>query len=164
MSLKTSYDIGRQIKACRRRVHLGGRAVELRRGAHGATIDRQALGGSTTAAVRSSAAASSGPPCRTVTLAMSFQHSSDGTSWDNYSTATNASKAIGSTGATGAQAVEDVVEQPVSLVGARRYVRQVLTPTFSGGTSGDILYDQGSVVFGGVRRAAQLVVTCGGRW
>jgi hypothetical protein len=63
---------------------------------------------------------------KAVSLALTFQHSSDGTSWDNFSTATNASKAFGSTGATGAQAVEDAMEQPVSLVGARRYMRQVM--------------------------------------
>jgi hypothetical protein len=83
-----------------------------------------------------------------VSLAASFQHSSDGTSWDNYSTATNASG--GRVDRRDRRAgVEAVVEQPVSLVGARRYVRQVLTPTFSGGTSGDSAYFSGVVVFGG---------------
>jgi hypothetical protein len=82
---------------------------------------------------------------------LSFQHSSDGTSWDSYSTATATNAAaVGSTGATTARwRVEGLVEQNVNLVGARRYVRQVITPTFSDGTSGDSALRQRDVVFGG---------------
>ncbi len=85
-----------------------------------------------------------------VTGSLSFQHSSDGTSWDSFSTATNAAKAFGSTGATGVQAVEDVVEQPISLVAARRYIRQVFAPAFTNATSGDSFGYQGSVLLVGV--------------
>lgn len=151
MSLKTSYDIGRQIKAYAG-VALTSTPVPSSSGAaaNGATIDRQALARQYYSCRSIIRARLVGSTVAAATLAASFQHSSDGTSWDNYSTATNASAAIGSTASTGAsQAVEGLVEQPVSLVGARRYVRQVLTPTFISATSGDNLYYQGSVVFGG---------------
>jgi len=151
MSLKTSYDIGRQIKVYAGVAFTSAGIPSSSGGVtqNGATVDRLALARqyySCRSLVRGRFVAST---VNAVSLAVSFQHSSDGTSWDSFSTATNASKAFGSTAATGAQAVEDVVEQAVSLVGARRYIRQVLVPTFTNATSGDILYDNGSIVFGG---------------
>lgn len=151
MSLKNQYDIGRQIKGYAGIAFTSAGIPSSSGGVaqNGATIDRTALARqyySCRSLVRARFVSST---VQAASLALSFQHSSDGTSWDNFSTATNATKAFGSTAATGAQAVEDVVEQTVSLVGARRYVRQVMTPTFSGGTSGDILYNHGTVVFGG---------------
>lgn len=150
MSLSRQYDGGRTLKAVAGIAQTSA-AVPSSSGAavNGATIDRQALDRryySCRSIIRGRFVAST---VNAVALAASFQHSSDGTSWDNFSTATNASKTLGSTGATGAQAVEDVVEQPVSLVGARRYIRQVMTPTFSNATSGDSLYYSGSVVLCG---------------
>jgi hypothetical protein len=118
--------------------------------ANGATIDRQALDRryySAKSFVRGRFTSTG--TVNSVTAALTFQHSSDGTSWDNYSTATNASKTFGSTGATGAQAVEDVAEQPISLVGARRYIRQVMVPTFASATSGDSFGYQGTVLLTG---------------
>ena len=151
MSLSRQYDGGRTLLV-KAGINQTSAAVPSSSGgvaANGASIDRHALDRryySCRSIVRGRFV---GSTVNAVTLAASFQHSSDGTSWDNYSTATNASKALGSTGATGTQAVEDVVEQPVSLVGARRYIRQVMTPTFAAGTSGDSLYYSGSVVFAG---------------
>lgn len=151
MSLNKQYDIGRQIKA-QAGIAFTSAGIPSSSGGvaqNGAAIDRQALSRqyySCRSIVRGRFV---GSTINAVTLAASFQHSSDGTSWDNFSTGTNASKALGSTAATGAQAVEDVVEQVVNLQSARRYVRQVMTPTFTAATSGDILYDHGSVVFGG---------------
>ena len=151
MSLGRQYDGGRTLKVLAGIAQTSA-AVPSSSGAavNGATIDRHAIDQrhySARSIVRGRFVAST---VNAVTLALSFQHSSDGTSWDNFSTATNASKALGSTGATGAQTVEGVVEQSVSLQGARRYVRQVLAaPTFASATSGDSLYFNGSVVFAG---------------
>lgn len=149
MSLKTSLDIGRQIKA---QAGVVPTVTPSSSGAatNGVTIDRQALGRQYYSCKSIGRALFAGSTQGAAALAASFQHSSDGTSWDNYSSATNASKAFGSTGTTGSNTgINDCVEQPVSLAGARRYVRQVLTPTFSGGTSGDSLSFSGVVVFGG---------------
>jgi hypothetical protein len=150
MSLSRQYDGGRTLKVLVGIAQTSA-AVPSSSGAaaNGATIDRHALDRryySCRSIIRGRFV---GSTVNAVTLAASFQHSSDGTSWDSFSTATNASKALGSTGATGAQAVEDVVEQPVSLAGARRYIRQVLTPAFTAATSGDSLYYSGSIVLTG---------------
>ncbi len=145
------FDVGRQIKAVAG-IALTSAAIPSRSGGvtqNGATIDRFALPRryySCRSVVRGRYI---GSTVQNVSMALSFQHSSDGSSWDNFSTATNAAYAFGSTGATGAQTVEDAAEQIVNLRGARRYVRQVMVPTFSSGTSGDVLYNQGTVVFGG---------------
>lgn len=150
MSLSRQYDGGRTLLT-RAGVSHTSAAVPSSSGAalNGATIDRHAFDRRYYSCRSIGRARFVGSTVQKVTVAMSFQHSSDGTSWDSYSTATNASGDIGSTGATGAQAVEGVVEQPINLNGARRYVRQVLTPAFSGGTSGDNAYFSGSVIFAG---------------
>jgi hypothetical protein len=86
---------------------------------------------------------------------LNFQHSSDGTSWDNYSTATVPSAVTwGATSAnslgTTAGTANNEIEQSVNLVGARRYVRvQVPAPTFSDCSSGSVLTLAAVVVFGG---------------
>lgn len=150
-ALAGQFDAGRFIKAVAG-IALTSAAIPSSSGGvaqNGATIDRFSLPRryySCRSIVRGRYI---GSTVQNVSMALSFQHSSDGTSWDNYSTATNVAYAFGSTGATGAQTVEDAAEQVVNLRNARRYVRQVMTPTFSGGTSGDVLYNQGSVVFGG---------------
>jgi hypothetical protein len=151
MSVARSYDGGARLLT-RAGINLTSAGVPSSSGgvaANGASIDRHALDRryySCRSIVRGRFV---GSTINAVTLAASFQHSSDGTSWDNFSTGTNASAALGSTGATGAQAVEGVVEQRVNLLSARRYIRQVMTPTFAAATSGDIVYYQGSVVFTG---------------
>ncbi len=88
---------------------------------------------------------------------LNFQHSSDGTSWDNYSTATVPTVAIvwgasssGNAALTTAGTEADVIEQSVNLNGARRYIRvQVPAPTFTDCSSGSVLTLGGIIVFGG---------------
>lgn len=88
---------------------------------------------------------------------LNFQHSSDGTSWDNYSTATvpTASVVFGATSAgnaalTTAGNESDQIEMSVNLNGARRYIRvQVPAPTFTDCSSGSVLTLGGLIVFGG---------------
>lgn len=148
MGMSQSYDIGNFIKGVSAVANVStpsssGAALT------GITIDRWAYGRRYESAKAVVNGHFAGSTQQVATVAMAFQHSSDGTSWDSFSTATNAATAIGSTGATGAQTVEGSAEQAVSLVGARRYIRQVMVPTFSGGTSGDSLYFQGTVVLAG---------------
>jgi hypothetical protein len=83
-------------------------------------------------------------------VSINFQHSSDGTSWDNYSTATVPTAVTFGTTAGGSTDY-DTVEQSVNLVGARRYVRmQISTPTFAGSSSGQGVFSGGGIlVFGG---------------
>lgn len=84
------------------------------------------------------------------TLALNFQHSSDGTSWDNYSTATVPPAATFGTTA-GGSTFFGTVEQSVNLNGARRYVRvQIPVPTYANCSSGQGVFSGGAVVvFGG---------------
>jgi len=150
MSLNDQYDIGRQLVAA---VGVSPTVTPSSSGGvavNGGTIDRLAYSRRYYSAKSIGRGLLVASTQGAGTLAASFQHSSDGTSWDNYSTATNASKAFGSTGTTGSNTgVSDVVEQPVSLAGARRYIRQVLTPSFPSGTSGDSFSYSGVVVLGG---------------
>ncbi len=87
---------------------------------------------------------------RTATLSLNFQHSSDGTSWDNYSTQTIPT-AVTFGADTGGTTDYDRVEQSVNLNGARRYLRmQVPVPTFATSSSGmGVFSGQGVIVFGG---------------
>ena len=86
---------------------------------------------------------------------LNFQHSSDGTSWDNFSTGsvpssvTWGSSSGGAVGTTAGNA-PGVIEQSVNLNGARRYVRvQIPAPTFSDCSSGSVLTLGAVLVFGG---------------
>lgn len=94
----------------------------------------------------------------TATIAsLNFQHSSDGTSWDNYSTATVPTAAVvwgatsaGNAAGTTAGTANNEIEQSVNLVGARRYVRcQVPAPTFTDCSSGSVLTLAAVIAFGG---------------
>ena len=81
------------------------------------------------------------------------QHSSDGTSWDAYTTALSgtfgSSSTAGSTGTTGGAAYQ-TIEQSVNLNGARRYLRiQIPAFSFADCSSGRSLTVAGAVVFGG---------------
>jgi hypothetical protein len=136
MSLAQQFDIGRYIHGT---AALAPVTINSSAGAaqSGITIDRQAYGRGYHSASILAAVKLTGSTVQAVAVAVAFEHSSDGSSWDSYSTGSNVSKAIGSTGATGAQAVNDVVNAPVNLAGARRYVRAVVTPTFSATSSGD---------------------------
>lgn len=117
---------------------------------NGPTIDRQAYSRSYFSCRSVARGRFVGSSVGAATLAAAFQHSSDGTSWDNFSTATNVTGAVGSITATGAQsAVDGFAEQIVSLQGARRYIRQVITPAFVATTAGDVLYYAGNVILTG---------------
>jgi hypothetical protein len=91
-----------------------------------------------------------------VVSSLNVQHSSDGTSWDSYSTATapsavtwGSSSAGGGTGTTAGTAAA-VIEQSVNLNGARRYIRvQIPAPTYSDCSSGSVLTVGAVCVFGG---------------
>ena len=90
----------------------------------------------------------------TATIAgFTVQHSSDGTSWDNYTT--NASSVVWGTTAAAASLTTagtepDELEHSVNLNGARRYLRvQIPAPTFSDCSSGSVLTLGGAFVFGG---------------
>jgi hypothetical protein len=86
---------------------------------------------------------------------LNVQHSSDGTSWDSYSTGTAPAAVVwgsssgGAVGATAGTAVNSI-EQSVNLIGARRYLRvQLPAPTYSDCSSGSVLTVAGVCVFGG---------------
>ena len=86
----------------------------------------------------------------TATLGINFQHSSDGTSWENYSTGTV--PAVTTFGNTTVGTTDyDSVQQAVNLVGARRYVRmQIPAPTYGTSSSGHGVFSgNGMIVFGG---------------
>lgn len=116
---------------------------------NGVTIDRLAYGRQYYSASALIQARLAGSTQQTAAVAVSFQHSSDGSSWDNFSTDRNVSKTIGSTGATGAQTVNDAVNAPVNLRSARRYVRVNVVPTFALTTSGDNVQLSGVLALGG---------------
>lgn len=87
---------------------------------------------------------------------LNVQHSSDGTSWDSYSTATVPSAvtwgatSAGHSFATTAGTAANSIEQSVNLVGARRYIRvQIPAPTFTDCSSGSVLSVAATCIFGG---------------
>lgn len=91
-----------------------------------------------------------------VVASLNVQHSSDGTSWDSYSTGTVPSAvtwgatSAGNTAGTTAGTASNEIEQSVNLVGARRYIRvQIPAPTFSDCSSGSVLSVAAVCVFGG---------------
>lgn len=117
----------------------------------GLTIDRTLLGRryySAKAIAAFSYVASA--TARTATINVNVQHSSDGTSWDSYSTAT-VPTAVTFGNSTAATTDYDTVEQSVDLRGARRYIRmQVVAPTYSDSSSGQGVFSGGGlIVFGG---------------
>lgn len=149
MSVAQQFDIGRYLHGT---AALAPATVPSSSGgatSNGITIDRQAFGRQYYSAAALIQARFAGSTQATVSLAVSFQHSSDGSSWDNYSTDRNVTKVVGSTGATGAQTLNDVVNAPVSLRAARRYVRVNVVPTFSLTTSGDNVQLSGALALGG---------------
>jgi hypothetical protein len=149
MSLAQQFDIGRYIHGT---AALASATVPSSSGgatSTGITIDRQAFGRQYYSAAALIHASFAGSTQQVATVSVSFQHSSDGTSWDNFSTGSNVSKTIGSTGATGAQTLDDVVNAPVRLLSARRYIRVQTVPTFSLTTSGDSVVLSGVLALGG---------------
>lgn len=149
MSLSQSYDAGKSIKGM---PGLNPTTVPSSSGgatSAGITIDRFALGRRYQSCKSVVTGRLTGSTVQALSVALAFQHSSDGTSWDNYSTGTNATGTVGSTAATGAQSTDLVAEQSVNLRAARRYVRQSVVPTFSATTSGDNVILAGVVAFAG---------------
>jgi hypothetical protein len=149
MSQARSYDMGRYIKA---EAGLAPTTVLSSAGGsatNGVTIDRQALSRQYYSCRSVIVGQLNGTTVQRVSLGAGIQHSSDGSSWDNYSTGTNQSGSIGSSSAATTQAVSGVAEQVVNLRMARRYIRQQATPTFVSTSSGDSFAMQGVVVFGG---------------
>lgn len=159
MSLNGQTNVGAQIKA---RTALVNTSITQSSAAaattqDGNTIDRTAL----TRRYYSckavcSAAYSAGSSQQTASLTLNFQHSSDGTSWDNFSTGTVPTAVVwgatssGYASGTTAGTEYNTVEQSVNLVGARRYVRvQIPAPTYSDCSSGKQLNVHAVVVFGG---------------
>lgn len=149
MSLARQYDIGRYVIGT---AALAPATIPSSSGgatSTGITIDRQAFGKHYYSAAALIQGLLTGSTDQAVSVAINWQHSSDGTSWDNFSTGSNVTKALGSTGATGAQSVNDVIQSNVNLRSARRYVRVQTVPTFTATTSGDTLALAGAVVLGG---------------
>jgi len=119
----------------------------------GQAVDRNALGRRYYSAKAIVAAVFIGnSTAQSASLGINVQHSSDGTSWDNYSTATvpAVTSFPASTNST-AGTLFGTVEQSVNLIGARRYVRiQIPPPTVSSSSSGNSFTAvTGAFVFGG---------------
>jgi hypothetical protein len=150
MSLSEQFNVGVRLKTA-----LGTTSVSLSQtsaaastGVNGQTIDRNTSGYkryySCKAALVASFVASSSQ--RTATVAVNVEHSSDGTSWDSYTTGTAAT--FGSTNGT---THYQTAETNVNLNGARRYIRMVIgAPTYADCSSGQGVFSgAGVVVFGG---------------
>lgn len=160
MSLSEQFDVAARVKV---RTSLGNTAITQSSAAApsastGEAVDRNESGlrryYSCAAVVTGFFTA--GSSAKTASATLTFQHSSDGTSWDNYSTATNPTAVVwgatssGYAGGSTAGTETDSVKMNVNLNGARRYVRiQVPAPTFSDCSSGSVLNVQGIIVFGG---------------
>lgn len=153
MSLVDSFNIGAQLKAVMgsTNVVLSQTSAAAASAVDGLTIDRTALGRRYYSAKAIAAFQYLAASSQTVaTLAISFSHSSDGTSWDAYSTATNPTAVQFGTTAGGTTDY-DTIEQSVNLNGARRYLRvQIPAPTYANCSSGQGVFTGGSIiVFGG---------------
>ncbi len=155
MSLSEQYNVGARITAqmATTSLSISQTSAAAATTQDGLTVDRQATGFKRFYSCKAIAAFSftSASSQRTATLGINFQHSSDGTSWDNYSTATVPS--VVTFGATsGSLSTDyDTIEQSVNLNGARRYVRvQIPAPTYSDCSSGQGVFSGSAViVFGG---------------
>jgi len=160
MSLSEQYNIGARVKV---RTSLGNTALTQTSAAGpaastGEAVDRNAVGlrryYSCKAAITGFFSAGSSAKFARVT--MNVQHSSDGTSWDNYSTDTVPALANWGASSSGyaslstAGAETGSAEQSVNLNGARRYLRiQLAAPTYQDCSSGMQLNAHGVFVFGG---------------
>jgi hypothetical protein len=150
MSLSEQLNIGARIKAkmATTSLSLAQTSASAVTTQDGLTIDRNESGlrryySCKAIAAFSFVAASS---TRTATLAVNLQHSSDGTSWDTYTTGVAAT--FGSTNGT---THYQTAETAVNLMGARRYIRvQLPAPTYSDCSSGQGVFSGNAVVvFGG---------------
>lgn len=109
---------------------------------NGTGIDRQGLN-SCTLFVQTGA--SSGTPSA-ISLACKLQESSDDASADAYADITDAA-------ITAITAVNTYAQVDVDLTGCERYVRAVMTPAFTGGSSPEIL-SSAAIIFGGADNLA----------
>ena len=160
MSLVEQFNIGSRIKA---KVSFGGQITQTSNTAattqDGVAVDRNESGLRryySCKAVVGGVFLYGASSAHTASVGINVQHSSDGTSWENYSTATIPSNSVwgatsaGYAGGTTAGTEADTVEQSVNLNGARRYLRvQIPVPTFSDCSSGSVLTLTGTLVFGG---------------
>jgi hypothetical protein len=160
MSLTEQFDIASRVKV---RTSLGNTAITQSSASAPAATTGEAVDRNESGLRRYYSCAavvtgfySAGSSQQTASATLTFQHSSDGTSWDNYSTATNPSVVVwgatssGYASGTTAGTETDSVKMNINLNGARRYVRiQVPAPTYSDCSSGKQLNVQGIIVFGG---------------
>lgn len=155
MSYTEQSNIGARIKAVMATTSLSisqtsGSAATTQ---DGLTIDRLSAVNKRYGSVKAIAAFSwtAASSQRTATIGINLQHSSDGTSWDNWSTGTVPT--VVTFGATsGSLSTDyDTVEQSASIIGARRYLRvQIPAPTYADCSSGQGVFSGGAVlVFGG---------------
>ena len=153
MSLIDSYNVGYSVKGVQGTSSLSisqtsGTAATTQ---DGLTIDRNALSRKYYSCRVSGLFGFTAASSQTVaSLTLNFQHSSDGTSWDNYSTATvPTAVSFGSTSSFTTDYKE--VAQLVNLNGARRFVRcQIPAPTYANCSSGQGVFSGGvTVIFGG---------------
>jgi hypothetical protein len=150
MSLNEQFNVGARIKGA---VGTSSLAISQTTASaattqDGLTIDRTLLGRryyscKAVAAFGYTAASTA----TTATVNVRLQHSSDGTSWDNYSTGTAVSFGNSTAGTTDYK----TAECSANLNGARRYLRvQVPPPTYATSSSGQGVFSgQVSVIFGG---------------
>lgn len=158
MSLVEQFDGGSRTRA---RTALGNTSLTQSSAAAptsstGLTIDRQETGlrhyYSAKAVV--SGLFTAGSSEQVATLSINVQHSSDGTSWDSFSTATKPDAVTfgttaGANGTTGGTE-DNTVEQRVNLLTARRYIRVTLdAPSYANCSSGHRLDVHGVLEFSG---------------
>lgn len=122
---------------------------------NGRTVDRRQLDDRAQSAIASVTAGFIGGPANTKTLSLtlSMQHSSDASSWENFSTANNVTKVIGSTTTSTDVVGYGVAQMRVDLTTARRYIRMVCVPDASA-TSSEDYGISGQWAFGGLQALA----------
>lgn len=150
MSISQQYNIGSKIKAVLATTNatISQSSATAASTQDGLTIDRYLLGRRYySAKAIISAGYVPASTARTADLSLTVDHSSDGTSWDSYSTA--AGKTFGNS--TAGTTDYNTLEHSVNLNGARRYLRVRLhAPTYSDCSSGQGVFSAaGILVFGG---------------
>jgi hypothetical protein len=154
MSLSEQYNIGPRVL-----VVLGSTNLSISQTSNtaattqdGLTIDRNAAGRRRyySCKVAFPAGFVSASSQRTASLAVNIQHSSDGTSWDTYTTGVATVYGTSSTGGYTTD-FDRAAQTSVNLNGARRYVRvQIPAPTYADCSSGQGAFTGTAViVFGG---------------
>lgn len=150
MSISQQYNIGSKVKcvAGSSSLAISQTSAAAATTQDGLTIDRTLLGRRYYSCKASAAfgyvAAST---ATTATAYVRIQHSSDGTSWDNYSTGDAVTFGNSTAGTTDYK----TAECSANLNGARQYIRvQVPAPTYGTSSSGQGVFSgQVQIVFGG---------------